>query len=57
MPIFYAVAAAYFSNGDFKDKSLYALAGYGTGALIENTGYGIAGLITYFKFEIFKHEF
>lgn len=50
MPILYAIAAVYFSNGDAKDKPLYALAGYGTGALIENTHYGTARLITYFKF-------
>lgn len=51
MPILYAVAAVYFSGGDARDKPIYALAGYGTGALIENTGYGTAALITYLKFE------
>jgi hypothetical protein len=53
VPFFYAIAAISLASGSFGDKALYALAGYGTGALIENTGYGLARGITWLRYERF----
>ena len=51
VPFFYAIAAITLTSGSVGDKALYALAGYGTGALIENTGYGLARGITWLRYE------
>ena len=51
VPFIYAAAAVSASNGNVQQKALYGLAGYGTGALIENTGYGISRAITWLRFE------
>ena len=51
VPFIYAIAAISLTSGTVSEKALYGLAGYGTGALIENTGYGLAGGITWLRYE------
>lgn len=51
VPFFYAALAIGVSDGDYSEKALHGLAGYGTGALIENTRFGISKGITWLKFE------
>lgn len=51
VPFIYAIAAVSLTTGSAGDKALYGLAGYGTGALIENTGYGLARGITWLRYE------
>ncbi|TBR42545.1 hypothetical protein CBF23_007520 [Marinomonas agarivorans] len=48
VPFLYAAIG--FSMADSGDKFVYTLAGYGTGALVENTGYGLASGITWLTY-------
>lgn len=51
IPIVYSLAALSYANKTDKSSVLlYGLAGYGTGAMIENTGYGSAALVTFFRY-------
>lgn len=51
-PLFYTLVALSVSTTDEEEqKVLHGLAGYGLGSIVENTGYGIGGLITYFKYD------
>jgi len=51
IPFLYAGAAMLLIDGNLGDKAIYGLAGYGAGSLIENTGYGLAGGITWLRYE------
>ena len=48
VPFLYAAIG--FSMADNDEKLLYSLAGYGTGALVENTGYGLSSGITWLTY-------
>lgn len=48
VPFLYAAIG--FSMADGDEKLIYSLAGYGTGALVENTGYGLASGITWLTY-------
>ena len=51
-PLIYALAALHYSSqNDTGQDILYGLAGYGFGSMVEDTGYGFAGLITFFKYD------
>jgi len=52
LPLLYAGAAISLANNDADEKLLFGLAGYGAGAALENTGYGLAGGITLLKYSI-----
>ena len=51
VPFIYAIAAIVTQKGDLGEKALYGLAGYGTGALVENSGYGISRGVTWLRYE------
>lgn len=50
VPFLYAAVG--FSLADSGDKFVYSLAGYGAGALVENTGYGLSNGITWLTYSI-----
>lgn len=52
IPFLYAAIALYYSDTDEDAQTLlHGLAGYGVGSLVENTGHGIGGMITFFKYD------
>ena len=50
LPFLYAIAAVRVADDGPEKKAIYALAGYGTGALIENTGYGLSNGVTFLRY-------
>lgn len=54
VPYLYMLAALSISKDNIESKLLYGLAGYGGGALIENSGYGLTGLTAYIKFDLLE---